>query len=267
MTAQNGHNVRSGQSGKLAGKVACVTGAGTGIGVGIALGLAEAGADVAVSYFGSEEGARETVQQIEALGRRALLHRADVSQGEQARGLVDATVNSFGRIDIMVNNSGVTWPKPFLELDEETWDRTFAINLRGMYLCSQRAAQHMVRQGGGGRIINLSSVHGFSATRNHAHYEATKGGINMFTKALGIELAPHAITVNCIAPGAIEVERYYKTNPDYDRDAMGQRIPLGRVGFPKDVAPLAVFLASDDASYITGETILVDGGLIARMAL
>ncbi|MGH2370171.1 MAG: SDR family NAD(P)-dependent oxidoreductase, partial [Chloroflexota bacterium] len=158
-------------------------------------------------------------------------------------------------------------PKPFLELDEETWDQTFGINLRGMFLCSQQAARHMVRQGNGGRIINLSSVHGFSATTRHVHYEATKGGINMFTKALAIELAPHQITVNAIAPGAIEVERYYRTRDNYDREAMGKRIPLGRVGFPEDVGPLATFLASDEASYITGETILVDGGLIARMAL
>ncbi len=252
---------------KLAGKVACVTGAGTGIGVGIALALAEAGADVAVSYHGSEEGARQTVEKIRGLGRRALLRRADITQSAEARGLVDATVAELGRIDIMVNNSGVTWPKPFLELDEETWDQTFAINLRGMFLCSQQAARHMVRQGGGGRIINLSSVHGFSSAPRHAHYEATKGGINMFTKALAIELAPYQITVNAIAPGAIEVERYFRTMPGYDRQEMGARIPLGRVGFPADVAPLAVFLASDEASYITGETILVDGGLIARMAL
>lgn len=251
---------------KLAGKVACVTGAGTGIGVGIALALAEAGADVAVSYHGSEEGARQTAEKIRGLGRRALLRRADIAQSAEARGLVDATVAELGRIDIMVNNSGVTWPKPFLELDEETWDQTFAINLRGMFLCSQQAARHMVRQGGG-RIINLSSVHGFSSAPRHAHYEATKGGINMFTKALAIELAPYRITVNAIAPGAIEVERYFRTMPGYDRQEMGARIPLGRVGFPADVAPLAVFLASDEASYITGETILVDGGLIARMAL
>ncbi len=252
---------------KLAGKVACVTGAGTGIGVGIALALAEAGADVAVSYHGSEEGARQTAEKIRGLGRRVLLRRADITQSAEARGLVDATVAELGRIDIMVNNSGVTWPKPFLELDEETWDQTFAINLRGMFLCSQQAARHMVRQGGGGRIINLSSVHGFSSAPRHAHYEATKGGINMFTKALAIELAPYQITVNAIAPGAIEVERYFRTMPGYDRQEMGARIPLGRVGFPADVAPLAVFLASDEASYITGETILVDGGLIARMAL
>ncbi len=162
---------------KLVGKVACVTGAGTGIGVGIAIALAEAGADVCVGYFGSAEGARET----------ALLQQADVADSGQARGLVDATVERLGRIDVMVNNSGVTWPKPFLELDDETWDRTFGINLRGMFLCSQQAARHMVRQGAGGRIVNLSSVHGFSATTRHVHYEATKGGINMFH---GVPLAP-----------------------------------------------------------------------------
>lgn len=252
---------------KLAGKVACVTGAGTGIGVGIAVSLAEAGADVTVSYAGSEAGARETAARIEALGRRVLLQKADIRHSQEARGLVDATVAQFGRIDIMVNNSGVTWPKPFLELDEQTWDDTFAINLRGMYLCSQQAALQMVRQGKGGRIINLSSVHAFAAMPRHAHYEATKGGIVMFTKALAVELAEHQITVNCIAPGAIEVERYYRTNPNYDREAMAKRIPLGRVGFPEDIGPLAAFLASNDASYISGETILVDGGLIARMSL
>jgi glucose 1-dehydrogenase/3-oxoacyl-[acyl-carrier protein] reductase len=251
----------------LAGKVACVTGAGTGIGVGIAVAMAEAGADVAVSYFGSAEGAQQTADKVRATGRRVLLRRADVGVSEAARGLVDATVAELGRIDVMVNNSGVTWPKPFLELDEETWDRTFAINLRGMFLCAQQAARHMVRQGGGGRIINLSSVHGFSAGRRHVHYEATKGGINMFTKALAIELAEHQITVNAIAPGAIEVERYFKTMPSYDPAVTGKKIPLGRVGYPEDVAPLAVFLAGDQAGYITGETILVDGGLIARRAL
>src|SRR5262245_25597947 len=124
----------------LAGKVACVTGAGTGIGVGIAVALAAAGADVAVSYYGSEAGARETVEKMAALGRRTLLRRADVSRSEDARGLVDATVAALGRIDVMVNNAGVTLPKPFLELDEATWDETFGINLRGMYLCSQQAA-------------------------------------------------------------------------------------------------------------------------------
>ncbi len=251
----------------LTGKVACVTGAGTGIGVGIAVALAGAGADVAVSYYGSESGAQETVQQIEALGRRVLLRKADVSQSADARGLVDATVETLGRIDIMVNNAGVTLPEPFLELKEETWDTTFGINLRGMFLCTQQAARHMVRQGGGGRIINLSSVHGFSAGKGHAHYEATKGGINMLTKGLAVELAGYGNTVHAIAPGAIEVDRYYRTNPGYDREEMGRRIPLGRVGFPEDIGPLAVFLAGDGASYISGETILVDGGLIARMSL
>lgn len=252
---------------QLSGKVACVTGAGTGIGVGIALALAAAGADVAVGYFGSERGAQDTALKIKEMGRRVLLRKADVSHAEPARGLVDATVEGLGRIDVMVNNAGVTLPKPFLELDEETWDTTFGINLRGMFLCSQQAARHMVRQGQGGRIINLSSVHGFAAGSGHAHYEATKGGINMFTKGLAVELGQYQITVNAIAPGAIEVERYFRTMPGYDREKAGQGIPLKRVGVPRDVGPLAAFLASDDASYITGETILVDGGVIAKMSL
>jgi NAD(P)-dependent dehydrogenase (short-subunit alcohol dehydrogenase family) len=252
---------------KLAGKVALVTGAGTGIGVGIAGALAEAGADVAISYHRSKAGAKETQQRIEAAGRRCLARAADVRRVTECQALVVAVVAHFGRLDILVNNAGVTLPEPFLELTEETWDTTVDINLKGMAFCSQAAARQMVQQGGGGRIINLSSVHGFAAYPGHAHYEATKGGINMLTKGLAIELASQRITVNVIAPGAIEVERYFRTMPDYDRAATAARIPLGRVGFPDDIGPLAVFLASDDASYITGETILVDGGVVARMAL
>lgn len=250
---------------RLEGKVAAVTGAGTGIGHGIAVAMAREGADIALHYHGNATGAETARREIEAQGRTCLVHQADLGRSDQARGFISAVLQRFGRIDVLVNNSGVTWPEPFLELKEETWDQTFAINLKAMFVCSQEAAREMVRRGEGGRIINLSSVHGFAAMPFHAHYEATKGGIDQFTKGVAIELAPHGITVNAIAPGAIEVERYLR--PDYDRAAMGRRIPLGRVGLPADIAGAAVFLASDEASYVTGAVLLVDGGLIARMAL
>ncbi len=250
---------------RLQGKIAVVTGAGTGIGHGIALAMAREGADIAIHYHGNAQGAESARQAIESAGRHCLVKQANLGVSAEARGFIDTALERYGRIDILVNNSGVTWPEPFLELKEETWDQTFAINLKSMYLCSQQTARAMVAQGTGGRIINLTSVHGFASTPRHAHYEATKGGINMFTKGLAVELAPHGITVNAIAPGAIEVERYF--TPDYDRDTLGKQLPLGRVGVPEDIAGAAVFLASDEASYVTGAILLVDGGLIARMAL
>jgi glucose 1-dehydrogenase/3-oxoacyl-[acyl-carrier protein] reductase len=146
----------------------------------------------------------------------------------------------------------------------EEWDKTLDINLRGMFLCTQRAAREMIEQRSGGTIVNLSSVHGFGAVPRHAHYASSKGGINMFTKASAIELAPHGIQVNAIAPGAIEVERYFAM-PGYDREEWGQRIPAGRVGIPDDIGPLAAFLCTTGASYITGQIIWVDGGMISRL--
>ena len=254
---------------RLEGKIAAVTGAGTGIGAGLALGLAEAGADVAIAYHQSEAGALEVAARIERRGRRCHIVRADLEQAAEARRFVDDAVAAFGRLDVMVNNSGVTWPKPFLELDDETWDRTFAINLRGMYACTQQAARHMIRLGVRGRVVNISSVHAYAAMPGHAHYEGTKGGITMFTKGVAVDLVPHGITVNAVAPGAIEVEKNLRRGEAWAarRAEIERRIPAGRVGVPADVAPVVVFLASDEAAYVTGETILVDGGLIARMAI
>lgn len=248
----------------LAGKVAVITGAGTGIGVGIAEALAATGAAVVAAYHGNAAGAEALAARLN-LPDRVLTRRCDVRDLAQVQALFDAALEAFGRVDILINNAGITDPHPLLELTPYEWDRTLDINLRGAFFCTQRAAKEMIRQGSGGRILNLSSVHGFSSVPDHPHYEASKGGINLLTKACAIELAPHDIQVNAIAPGVIEVERYHV--PGYDRNVLARRIPAGRVGFPDDIAPLAIFLCSPGASYITGQIIWADGGLTSRLGL
>ncbi len=248
----------------LAGKVAVVTGGGTGIGNGIGQALARAGARVVLSPHKNVAGAERTATALCEAGASVLVQACDVREYGQVQALFDATLREFGRVDILVNNAGITEPRPLLEMTPDEWDRTLDINLRGMFLCTQRAAREMVGQGTGGTIVNLSSVHGFAAVPNHAHYEASKGGINMFTKSCAIELAPHNIQVNAIAPGAIEVERYFDM-PGYDRAEWGKRIPAGRVGLPDDIGPLAAFLCTPGASYITGQIIWVDGGMTSRL--
>jgi NAD(P)-dependent dehydrogenase (short-subunit alcohol dehydrogenase family) len=242
----------------LAGKVAVVTGAGTGIGTGIVQSLRDAGAKVVASYYSNRAGAEKVVDQD------VVVQPCDVRDYDQVQALFDATLSAFGRVDILVNNSGITEPHSLLEMTPDEWDKTLNVNLRGMFFCTQRGAREMIKQGSGGRIVNLSSVHSFAAVPNHAHYEASKGGINMFTKACAIELASHGILVNAIAPGAIEVERYH-TFEGYSREDWGSRIPAGRVGFPNDIGPLAAFLCTEGASYITGQIIWVDGGMISRL--
>jgi glucose 1-dehydrogenase/3-oxoacyl-[acyl-carrier protein] reductase len=248
----------------LTGKVAVVTGGGTGIGAGICESLARAGAKVMVSPHKNVDGAERTAATLRNENASAIVQACDVRDYDQVQALFDTTLREFQRVDILVNNAGITEPHALLEMTPDEWDKTLDINLRGMYLCTQRAAKEMIKQGGNGRIVNLSSVHGFGAVPRHAHYEASKGGINMFTKACAIELAPHNIQVNAIAPGAIEVERYFDM-PGYDREEWGQRIPAGRVGLPDDIGPLAAFLCSEGASYITGQIIWVDGGMISRL--
>jgi glucose 1-dehydrogenase/3-oxoacyl-[acyl-carrier protein] reductase len=248
----------------LAGKVAVVTGGGTGIGAGIGVSLAEAGADVIISPHSNLAGAERCAERVRQLGREALVVACDVRDESQVAALFDAAIERFGRVDALVNNAGITEPRPLLEMTAAEWDKTLGINLRGMFLCTQRAAREMVKQGTGGRIVNLSSVHGFAAVPHHTHYEASKGGINMFTKACAIELAAYDIQVNAIAPGAIEVERYAGIE-GYERERWGERIPAGRVGWPSDIGPLTAFLCSDAASYITGQIIWVDGGMTSRL--
>lgn len=251
---------------RLLGRRALVTGGGTGIGRGVALALAREGASVVVSYHQSQEGALEAVAEIRALGREATAFYADMADVTQCQDLVDRAIQALGGLDILVNNAGRTYTQSFFEITPETFDLIYHTNLRGLYLTAQRAATHM-RDHGGGVMINMSSVHARLSTPGSSLYDGTKAAIEATTRALGIELAPLGIRVVGVAPGIIEVPRYYQDNPSYDRAWATQWVPLGRVGWPDDVGRLCAFLASDDAAFIVGETILCDGGTSSRLPI
>ena len=248
----------------LSGKSALVTGAAKGIGKGIALELAAQGCDVAVNDFADAAGAEETVAQIRALGRRALAVMADVGSASEVDRMFQTVLGNFERLDILVNNAGIQTWKALLDLEEKEWDRVIATNLKGCYLCSQRAARHM-QEKGGGRIINLGSGSNKVAFPKLVDYTASRGGVEMFTKVAAVELGPYQITVNCVAPGAIETERTKTEAADF-AGTWAKLTPLGRVGTPRDVAGAVVFFASDASAFITGQTIWVDGGLFSKPA-
>ncbi len=250
---------------RLQGKVAIVTGAATGIGKGIAMVFAQEGAAVVVDYVGSPDAARETVGAITGAGGKAIAVAADVSKAADVDALISGAVTEFGRLDIMVNNAGIEKKMPFLETPEDYWDLVVSINLKGPFLCAKAAANQMVKQGGGGRIINTSSVHEDLPMPTNAPYCATKGGLRMLTRTICLELAPYGITVNNIGPGAIDtpMDVGLKQQPELYQRLLHQ-IPLGRMGQPEEVARLAVFLASDDGAYVTGATYFIDGGMMRQ---
>ena len=243
----------------LTGRVALVTGASRGIGRAIATGLARAGAMVCINYRQQHERAKETLQAIEAAGGHAFVHQADVSDRAQADALIGAVVGRAGRLDILVNNAGISREGLFVEMSDSEWTSVLETNLGGVYHCARQGAHHMLRQGWG-RIINVSSVLVSRAGRGQVNYAASKGGVNALTTALATELGPRGVTVNAIAPGLIETDM---SRPFIGMSASKIRewIPMRRVGRPEEVAALAVFLASEDAGYITGQIIAVDGGI------
>lgn len=243
-------------------RVALVTGASKGVGRGIALGLAKAGWDVAVNYNSDLVGAEATAEAVRGIGRQAWLISGDVGYSDQVDRLFTELRAATDHLDLLVNNAGVQTWAPLLELDEASWDRTLRTNLKGTFLCTKRAAEWM-QTTGGGSVIQIGSGANKRPFPKLVDYGASKGGIERFTKVAAVELGPLGVRVNCVAPGAIEIERTQLEAPNY-AGTWGPITPLRRVGQVSDVANAVVFLASDQASFITGQTLYVDGGLFTQ---
>jgi glucose 1-dehydrogenase len=248
---------------RLSNKVAIVTGASSGIGQAIAVAFAREGATVVVDYVGDASAAAETMRLIDAMGAKAIAVAGDVSRADDVHALVQRAVADFGRLDIIVNNAGIEKKTAFVDYALADWQKIVAVNLTGTFLCAQAAARQMIAQGNGGRIINISSIHEDIAFPLNAAYAATKGGIRMLMRTAAVELAPHGITVNNIGPGAIytPIDADVQSDPKLIAELMAE-IPMARWGKPEEVAQLAVYLASEDAAYVTGSTHFIDGGMM-----
>lgn len=242
----------------LKGKIAVITGGAQGIGKAVARRFASEGADIVIADINPEPAAI-TAQEIEQLGRKALFCRVDVSNIDDAEAMADETIKAYGRIDILVNNAGITRDSLLMRMKRDDWDKVVDINLGGTFNCTKAVARHMVRARYG-RIINISSVVGLMGNAGQVNYASSKAGVIGFTKAVARELAGRAITVNAIAPGFIDTEMT-RVLPEKERQRLVSQIPLSRLGLPEDIAHCAKFLASDEANYITGQVIQVNGGM------
>jgi 3-oxoacyl-[acyl-carrier protein] reductase len=245
---------------KLAGKVALVTGASRGIGREIAIEMARLGANVVVNYSGSEAKANEVVDLIKEIGQDAIAIQCDVSNSEAVTNMVKETIDQFGKIDIVVNNAGITRDNLLMRMKEEEWDDVININLKGVFLVTKAVTRQMMKQRYG-RIINVASIVGVSGNPGQANYVAAKAGVIGLTKTSAKELASRNITVNAIAPGFISTDMTDKLTEEVKAEML-RVIPLARFGEPKDIAKVATFLASDDSAYMTGQTLHVDGGMV-----
>ena len=247
----------------LDGKVAIVTGGNSGIGKGIVLALAEHGANIVIDYVANPQATEELEQQVVALGDKAIGVEADVSKVEDLQRLVDTAVSSFGRVDIMVNNAGVETRTSVLDTTEQQYAKVMDINLKSAFFGTQIAAKQMIAQGGGGRIINVTSVHEDWPMPGNTAYCLSKGGMRMLTRTAGVELGPHGILVVGVGPGAVDTPINAATEADpAAMKVLDAAIPLGRLADPKEIASVVAFLAGDGASYLTATTIFADGGIM-----
>jgi NAD(P)-dependent dehydrogenase (short-subunit alcohol dehydrogenase family) len=255
---------------KLANRKALVTGSDIGIGREIALEFARQGADVVLHYSHHPEGALSAAEQIKAMGRRSAVFEADFNDLNQAVSLASNAILALDAIDCLVNNAGITFNRPFLQMQPHQFDSLFNVNLRAQCFITQKIVENML-QHGGGTICNISSIHGLQGAPEHSAYAATKGAIIAYTRALGVELAHRGIRVNAIAPGWITVENYFKIIPGFNEEQAkkdaAKVVPVARYGLPIDVARLATFLCSDSAGFLVGQTIVLDGGTVSLMSL
>jgi glucose 1-dehydrogenase len=256
-------NDREGNIMNLKGKVAIVTGGNSGIGLAIVLELAKQGANIVIDYVSHPEATEAVERQVAALGDQAIGIKADVSKVGDLQNLIDVAVQRFGRLDIMVNNAGVETRTSVLDTTEEQYEKVLAINLKSAFFGTQLAAKQMIKQGGGGRIINISSVHEDWPMPGNTPYCISKGGMRMLTRTAGVELAPHNILVVGVGPGAVATPLNLSTmkNPELLKK-LDAAIPLGRMAKPEDIGSVVAFLAGDGARYITATTIFADGGIM-----